>query len=161
MMAPWSTFFLAAGGAAAALAGLLIVAISVNVKEIIRIQGAPSRAAATLATVATSLAVALGALIPEQPLWSLGIQVVLYSGIALFLHARALRVAFASMSARGLVPSVLRIVDGPLPILPMLCGGALLLGGASTGIVFIAVGTIACILVAIENSWILLVEILR
>ncbi|MEI9906978.1 MAG: hypothetical protein WDO06_02880 [Actinomycetota bacterium] len=47
----WSEFFIAGAGAAAALAGLVIVAVSVNVREILKYRSLPSRSAATIGSL--------------------------------------------------------------------------------------------------------------
>jgi hypothetical protein len=46
----WSDFFVATAGASAALADLVIVAISVNIKPILTSAALPKRAAATMGT---------------------------------------------------------------------------------------------------------------
>ena len=50
VMEGWHDFFVATVGAAAALAGLIIVAISVNIKDIIAFPSMISRAGATVAS---------------------------------------------------------------------------------------------------------------
>jgi hypothetical protein len=44
----WTDFFVAGASASAALAGLVFVAVSINIDRILRIQGLPSRALATV-----------------------------------------------------------------------------------------------------------------
>ena len=45
MVGDWSTFFAAQVGAGAALTGLVFVALSINLKQILAFPGLPSRAA--------------------------------------------------------------------------------------------------------------------
>ena len=55
----WTDFGVAAAGATAALAGLLIVAISVNVKQIIASKSAVHGARATVASLVLAIGVSL------------------------------------------------------------------------------------------------------
>ena len=72
----WATFFSAELAALAALTGFVVVAISINLSRILAYPWLPSRAGEALigpvgAITATSLV-----LIPEQPSWLLGGEVV-------------------------------------------------------------------------------------
>jgi hypothetical protein len=66
-MEGWTDFFVAEVGAAAALAGLLVVAVSINVTRIMSFPLLPGRAAQTLIIIAGSLLVSSFALFPGQP----------------------------------------------------------------------------------------------
>lgn len=66
MIEGWHDFFVANVGAAAALAGLIIVAISVNIEAIIKIPVITSRAGATVASLVLSLVSSGIMLIPSR-----------------------------------------------------------------------------------------------
>jgi hypothetical protein len=89
MLAGWNEFFVATAGAAAALAGLIIVAMSVNIKTILNIPSMTSRAAATIASLILSVVSASAALIPRQALWMLGVQILVFAlgTMALVIHS--------------------------------------------------------------------------
>jgi len=73
----------AAAGASAALAGLVIVAISVNIQQILWYSHLPVRAGATIATLILILTSSMAGLIP-QPLPDLGME-TLVLGIVVWL----------------------------------------------------------------------------
>src|SRR6185437_11799985 len=61
----WSDFFVAAAGAAAALAGLVFVSISINLSRIIEARGVSGRAAETMVLLSGALASSLITLFPH------------------------------------------------------------------------------------------------
>ena len=72
----WHDFFLMVGGGAAALAGLVFVAMSINLKVIIQDGTHKNRAIATLAGYTAVFMICAFALIAEQPYLWLGSRMV-------------------------------------------------------------------------------------
>ena len=64
--AEWTDLFVATAGATAALAGLVFVAVSINLDRIIGEAGLPDRALETLLLLVLVLLVSIVALIPGQ-----------------------------------------------------------------------------------------------
>jgi hypothetical protein len=67
-------------------------------------------------------------------------------------------------SARKGVTAVERIVRFGASAgfsLTFVIGGALLMAGAHSGLVWLAAGDIACIIAVVLSSWVLMIEILR
>ena len=77
----WTDLFVAAAGASAALTGLVFVAVSINIQEILRLPGVPDRALATLMLLLGAVVISLLPLIPDQSGTALGIELVVV-GIA-------------------------------------------------------------------------------
>ncbi len=92
-MEQWSTFAAIAGGAAAALTGLLFVAVSIRVDIIAKSQELRNRAAQTLALFVTVLFITILLAIPDQSYRVLGIELlalaVIAGGAMLALDRRA------------------------------------------------------------------------
>src|SRR5215831_11648928 len=93
-MGDWHDFFLGELGASAALAGLLFVAISINLSKILVGAGLPARAAEALTVLGAVLVVSSLALMP-QPVAAIGLEVAAI-GVVLWLtivriHLGALR----------------------------------------------------------------------
>src|SRR6266702_2817868 len=61
----WSDFGVGMAGAAAALAGLVFVAVSINLSEILKYRNLPGRAAQTLMLFITPLLAAIFLLVPR------------------------------------------------------------------------------------------------
>ncbi len=157
----WNDLFVAAAGAAAALAGLIIVAMSVNVQVIISIPSMTSRAGATIALLVLSAVVSICALIPEQPVPVLGAEVLAASAATLVLVVdsalRIVRFGAGGSRASGLVKGGVAIA----PVLLFLIGGGVLAADAPAGLYWVAAGIAAVFIASVLNAWVLLVEILR
>ena len=158
----WRDFFTAAAGAAAALAGLIFVSISVNIAQILRFDHLPDRAAATLASLMLILAVSLAALAPQPPL-ALGLEVLAF---ALFVGALQVRSGVAGLRSglrdgRPAVESAFELATGFVQTLPFLVGGAMLVAGSGGAVYWLAGGALTVFVLSVVNAWVLLVEILR
>lgn len=80
--ADWANFALAVTAAAATLAGLLFVAMSINLQRILSFPNLPARAAQTLILFATPLFTGVFVVVPGQPRTVLGSE-LLATGIAI------------------------------------------------------------------------------
>src|ERR1700691_4458091 len=72
----WANFFVAEVGASAALTGLLVVAISINLSRILSFAQLPGRAAEGLIMLVGVLVLSSAGLVPGQPSWLFGLEVV-------------------------------------------------------------------------------------
>lgn len=78
----WGDMFVATAGASAALTGLVFVAVSINIEQILKLAGLPERGVETLVLLLTVLLVSLTGLIPGQGRTALGVELLAVSVIA-------------------------------------------------------------------------------
>ena len=100
----WHDFYVMAGGAAAALTGLLFVAMSLHSSAITRHPLYGGRAVATLISLMTILFISGAVLIPGQSALAVGIEVglfALYRVIATYRLARRIRHSYFAGLSRG------------------------------------------------------------
>ena len=161
MLEHWSEFYVATAGAAAALAGLIIVAMSVNIQRIIELPGMTSRAAVTIATLILIVISASAALIPGQPLAMLGLEILVFAGGTMAMLIQSAIVMLRAAGPKYRTPTAIKIVLTATQILLFVIGAVLLLTGAEEGVYWIAAGVLAVFIGSVANAWVLLVEILR
>ena len=161
-MERWTDFFVAEVGAAAALAGRLVVAMSINLKEIMAMPTLPPRAGQTLIIISSSLVLASLALFPDQAPMAFGVEALATGVVVALTGALQVRALFARRQAGdplfwSLYPLLLVILTAA----PPLVGGILLAAGSETGFYWIAAGIIVSFITTLQGGWVLLVEILR
>src|SRR3954454_8869581 len=103
-MDKWHDMGVVSGGAAAALTGLLFVAVTLRIDTIAAASDLRSRAAQTLTLFVTSLVVAIVLVIPEQAVRPAGVELIvvaLASGVVLLvINLRAKQVSAPSVLGR-------------------------------------------------------------
>ncbi len=160
-MGEWGDFFVAEVGASAALAGLVIVAISINLARIMSLPALPGRAAETLVAPTGVLVTSSFMLVPHQPAgWLAG--ELLAAGAVMWLMPSVIQ--FQGARSGSGVPFrafAVRFVLTQLSSLPIIAAGVLLLKGAPDAIGWMVPGVIAALITTVINAWVLLVEILR
>jgi len=156
----WSDLFVAAAGASAALAGLLFVAVSLNLQRILRLPGLPERALLTLMLLLSVTVVSLLGLIPGQSHTALGVE-LLVQGLAWL--AAAIPLMARSLPARDDPRSWLigRVGLVLAALIPFVVGGATMLAEAGGGLYWTVAGMLLALIAGVTTAWVLLVEILR
>jgi hypothetical protein len=158
----WANFYIAAAGASASLAGLVFVALSVNITRILQVPHLPARAAATIATLILILISSMAVLI-QQPVFALGSEVLAFAILVWMLKTWAAYRAFVDgrKRQRPRYEAMTETVLGQIQVLPFITGGILLIAGYDSGLYWVAGGAMAVFIFSVFNGWILLVEILR
>lgn len=158
----WGEFGVAAAGATAALAGLLIVAISVNVKEIVASRALVHGARATIAWLVLAIVVSLLILPADQRLVLLGPETLVLTVPAVWIQVASIRTQrrLASEGVTGRVLTVI-IVLACLQCLPFVIGGILLLFGIPSAIWGLFTGVVIVVIASMINAWVLLLEVQR
>jgi modulator of FtsH protease len=158
-MQGWSDFFVAEAGAAAALAGLLFVAISINLTRILEFRHLPTRAVEALLALLSVLVVATFALVPAQSSRAYAAEI---GGTGLVIWAiQTLALTRTWKDAHPRAKSTARILNNQLPPLPFVIAGVLLIAGHPSGVYWVVPGTLLSFAAGIFGAWVLLIEIQR
>ena len=160
-MAGWDNFAVAQVGAAAALAGLVFVGISVNLTRVLAAPGVPGRAAEAVVVLAALLIAASALLVPGQSAGLLAAELAAI-GIVDWIVVVALqyRVRGFELNERP-GAFVLRVILGQLATLPFILAGVGLALRGEGGLYWFALGAFGSYAVAFLDAWVLLVEINR
>lgn len=158
---PWSDFAAGMAGAAAALAGLLFVAVSINIQTILAGHGIARRAAQALILLALPVFLSLVLLVPGQSDVALGIELLAISavvvpafGVLATPGARAPEQPRASWLGTNVVPSAI------VALAPAVAAIGLFTESLG-GLYWLPVAVALALAAGLVNAWVLLVEILR
>lgn len=160
MLSQWSDFNVAMAGASAALAGLVIVAASVNIDKIVKAGTLTARLAAAIATLVLALVVSAACLVPGINLLSYGLVVLAATAGAGWFQVHATWAIMRDPSPAQ-QSRILKSILGLLPIAIYLAAGTMMVGDQPGGLLLAAAGCLLALVSAILVSWIVLVEVLR
>lgn len=166
-MKGWESFFVTEGGAAAVLAGLIFVGISINLQKLLARTAVSRGAWVSLLTLMEVLIVSLLMLIPEQPLEALGAEVggiglicwIVITFVTIYQLARARQDSFPE--GQTWYGGLGMILLSQLITLPVMIGGVLLLLNIGSGIYWILPGLLSALPYSLYMGWVLTVEVNR
>jgi hypothetical protein len=157
----WTDLFVATAGASAALAGLVFVAVSINIERILKFRGLPERGLETVLLLVGVLVVSIVGLIPGQGRTALGLELF---AVNLTTTLVIVRLPVVAPNTPGRDPPhavsarwAVRLVGTTM----LLIGSISILLAAGGGLYWIVAGVIFAVVGAVSNAWVLLVEILR
>ena len=161
MLESWKDFYVAATGASSAMAGLVFVALSINLTKILTAPGLPARAAETILVLSAALIAGLVGLIPGQSAQTFGLELA-----AVGLTAWGVPTAFQIVAAKANQYQsrgrfLLRVALHQVATVPLLMASVLMLTASSNGEYWLAAGMVLTLVVGLLNAWVLLVEIMR
>ena len=155
----WHDFFMGTIGAAAALTGLLFVAISINLQQILRYPHLPGRAAGTLGILVSALVVSGFALAPGQGDRALGIEIAV-AGVVVAVQAVWVTLG-KDLSGNPGSWLIQHLASLLLPGIAFMVGGVSLATGVGGGLYWVLAAVLLVFASASVNAWVLLVEIMR
>lgn len=158
-LADWSDLFAAEAGAAAALAGLLFVAVSINLARVLEFPQLPTRAIEALVALLSVLFISTVGLVPGQSDAAFGVETALIGVATWIAQTRSLAATHNASKGYGGYP--IRVIMNQLPPLPFLLAGILLMLGHHDGIYWIVPGILLSFAAGVYDAWVLLVEIMR
>ena len=159
--AAWSTLFAALVGASATLAGLIFVAVSINLANIVKSRPLVARAAKALLALMLVLIVSIYALIPGASDRTLGCDILFSSAISWILvtlaqHRSSYKNPYISRRIH-----VIYTVLTQFASLPFIITGLSLIVHTGGGLNWLPTGVILSFIVAFMDAWVLLIEIQR
>ena len=156
----WRDFGVAMVGAAAALAGLVIVAASVNISDIVKAPSLTARLGSAISGLVLAIVVSAVGLIPDIALGPYGVTTLVASVCFMVFPIDVARRVYGNTDP-GNRARAGKVAIGLLAPVSYAAGSILLIAGAPTGLVFFAAGAIVAIMAALLISWVVLVEVLR
>jgi hypothetical protein len=156
----WHDLLMAVAGASAALAGLLFVAISINLRQILDAAALPPRAASVLGALFLALIVSILALAPGQSSTVLGAELLVCAVptwiATTYAYARSGRDEHQNRWQHRI-----DLTLAQLAVVPFVVAAVSLVVGAGGGLYWLLPAFIFVFITTATKGWVLLVEIKR
>jgi hypothetical protein len=152
----WHDFFLMVGGGAAALAGLVFVAMSINLGIIAQDATHKNRAVGTLTGFSAIFMICALGLIGDQNHQSIGIEWLVISIPATYIYIRGY---IRAIRMTGSPVSIGRTVVGTAYYVAQIIGSVLLLLGNISGLYIASIAMVISFASLISGAWLLIIGI--
>jgi len=157
----WQNFYVMVGGAAAALTGLILVAVSLHLRAILGHPLYRDRSFTSLQGLVTILVVAAAALMPQSP-DALGIEVLALGLYWLARFARFIRLFTRVRPRDRAAPGSLWLWEWLLWcawVVALVGGGVLLVGSDPRAFYVLASWAVSGFVLIVWNAWVLMSEV--
>ena len=152
----WNNFFVVVGTGAAALTGLVFVALTINLKGVVGDATHRYRAINMLTGLTAAFIICAFALMGAQTYRTIGLEWLIVSLLAATINTNGYVQAFRLGSSLFAL-SAFRIVGGSACYLGQMIGALMLCLGSGVGIYISAVALIVNFLFMVSGSWLLIV----
>jgi hypothetical protein len=160
-LSSWGLAFTATASAAAALTGLLFVALSINLKQIIASPGLIARAIEVLVVLSAALILSTLLLMPGQPNTVAAIEIIAIAvAVSAVIGRLQIRTDRKALGISGFAFAS-RVIGGHTGSVLLVIGAVSLLTQSGGGLYWIIPALLAMIVVAIIGAWVMLVQIVR
>jgi hypothetical protein len=156
----WSNFFVLVGTGSAALTGLVFVALSINLKGVVKDATHTYRAINMLSGFTGAFLISALALMGHQTHRTLGIEWLIVSLLATAINTNGYLRGLSSAGSRYAM-SRFRIAGGTLCYLGQIVGSVVLYFGSRSGIYVGAIALIVNFYFLVSGSWLLIVGTLE
>jgi hypothetical protein len=154
----WSNFFVMVGGGAAALAGLVFIAMSINLSIITRDATHKNRAIATLTGFTAVFMICALALMGNQSYQWIGVEWLVLTLVPMITYIRVyFRATKIGRSSVGL--SIRRFIMGTSCYAAQVIGAVLLISGYVTGLFLASAAMVLSFAFFISAAWLLITGI--
>jgi len=152
---------IASAGGAAALTGLIFVAISINLAKILDSPGVSSRASEAVVILLGLLLVSIVALAPNQPRIALGSEFLAIGGaLWLLVTTSQIRAALLGLPVSRLLFAI-RVGLYQVAMISFLAAGLSVIIGWHGSMYWLVPACVFSLVAGVQSAWVLLVEILR
>ena len=147
--------------ASSALAGLIFVALSINLDRILTLPGISDVALEGVIALTVVLIASIVVLAPGQPAGTLSAGLILIGLVELVVIAWLLRRTLAVAESQFRMKRIQMALVSGLPGVLFAVSGAALAAGNAWGLYWLVPASIAGIVAGVVNAWVLLIEIKR
>ena len=155
----WQALYTAVAGAAAALTGLLFIALSLNLRTIVKIPMYRARARETLGGLLCLLVLSVILLIPGQERHVLGVELIVASVIMLLSGVRLQIQTLGKLPSHRRMRWLLRLVLINTGSTTILIAGISLIVGQFGGLLWLMPTILIYLLWSLNNAWLLVVQV--